>query len=524
MSTKANFENQKGTTFFENLKGAILNHWKEDGVYIADQTAVQMAEEVASKMKAPTLDELRLALSELKLDLNPTEARTNDMVVTAKSVISKSIDALHKVGGFGGATREEVEMASKEIINLAKRTGNSIKQEREEIQKRKKRTKRLRETVYNKINAINNFEDDSEDSQKEILDLVANNPQLQELVQKEYEALPYDWGAGGPVQKHQLKGPNTSEVNKIGYTPENIQALNEAFGGGKGKNPFMIQAVDQRKKVTDRLLWTRKRFAFERAIGNADKPLYAKKLGFYQAYVTLYKRQAAILTEAIQDMDRIMVSTRKQTNKGKVYVTKVVEHLHSKSVNKDALEDAQAVYEAEVRKYAEEKAELGSDSVEYEKIQRELDQLAEKEETEPVLTDSGSMNFDPEFIYGLGKKGGKAHQQATIAPNVWSITPEGSVAANPLEDTDISWKYGHALYDYLDTYTKETERDVNDVLKKYEEKKKVDQKFAESPYATEEQIADFEEREESYVNGWTREKKRKNVSKYSKLGILMEPS
>jgi hypothetical protein len=536
----------------EALKGAIINHWKGLGIAITDQTSNDMVKEVRGKMKEGTDDELRLALSELKMDLtpdDPTISSSNRLIVTAESVIKNYALGSYvlKNASLEGMSRDEVSRLISDLSAMASANGRTMKEQRTwisaEIHRLQKRIKRISDEMAN----LSNFDESDESAKAEILQLIDSSPELQQATQKEHVATPYKMvtnkdGKTLPQAAYKLKGENVSEAAKLQYDAKEIEIINNAF---EGKNSGVIRQMDdvnpdKRKgaekgatRTTNKILWTRRRFAWEKALGNEDTPLYQARKGLYQSYVKAKQKEATKLKLNIDSLDRIRLVTKKQGNIEEKNLTGIREHFHG-AANKDhveALDNRILSYETTLKedknRYASNLEKYGKDKQELEEVEAQLEQLMQATEFAPSESGQEALDFDPEFLHGLDRTPSSAEglsawqrQKAKIGPNVWGINPDGTLSTEAAPGTETTWQKGQALYQKFDQPSKQTEMDVNTILT-YRDAPKITQKFKVGPYAKDADIQRFIERlEKNSTKGWGADLKKKVANTAANWDIL----
>lgn len=523
----------------DDLVSAIVTYWGNQGVTVNQNTAQQLAQEVRAKLKENTLDELKLALSEMKMELSPSTAGLREDAILAISALNgtNQIQNLIKNADFGNMARNEVEEFLAQLASAAERTGISIKQQRQLLAKDIHNKQRQLDRVEQRIKSYSAFNESSEADQKEILELV-NNAALQQLTEKEHATL------GG------ARASKEPESKKVGYSPEQILEINKAFSPftqdkNGNKTPLFTKNLPtfsfgeqlQQGRSNERLLWTRKRFAYERALGRENSKLYAKRLVQYRTYINTMMYERLALTQSIASKQRLAIAAGNIAEQTKA--TEAIEHFHydpEKGKNVDFLQLRKYLSSYLVQLKEKENAYLSSlkessvtDAAVEEADKRIQDFMnALEADTLPEATPSRESElalFDPEYIFTEGRQGreseegegSKFRQKSKLAPNDWSYknleqnVPE--IAAK-LAESPTTWKKGWAIFNWGDRLSDDTKTDVGTILRQ-KISPKITQMVQLSPYATDE--------EKSYIINNIDRFNRSGLTDASKMNMASGP-
>lgn len=481
----------------QDLKQAIMSHWANQGVQVMENTADQMVQQVKSKLKNNTSDELKLALSELKLELTPTTSASeyHNLLIAShlKNIKTASYILLEKTAeAYKNMGRQEIMSLLGDLTQLAKESGRTLEEQKKYIDSLIGKIDKRLVRVTEQISALSNFDEKNTADQDAIVALIAN-PQLQQLTEQEHASL-----KGGRAGKE-------SEAKRVGYTPEQIKLINQAFSPASGSVlPTMNSGYVSEGRSNERILWTRKRFAFERALGRDNTSLYQKRKAQYQGYVVYKKREALQLKEQRHNLDRLRTVGRSRQKLSENLLTRTVEHAHT-AANKAAMEQiavAMMKYRefltSEEEFYSKYLQEYGRGEQNLKMIQQDIADLVAIENPEPISAGDEKVSFDPEALFELrrdSQQGEAIRQPAKIGPSVWSITPEGGEKAFT-KGMDTTWQNGQAIYKTLDPETKQSQMDARTILT-YRDSPKITQNFKVGPYATDEQVQSFVQRLEN---------------------------
>jgi len=515
MSTQVSFND-------EDLKNAIKKHFQGQGdvpVIIPDDMLNQLVQDFKTKQKKHTIEEFKLLLSELKMELQPSVATVNIGMIVESDVkpIQNVFAALWREGGWGNATRNEISQLLAHLSSIARQNGKSIPEQRKLIEAEKSKLRHKIDALNSKVAEYNNFNENDKTSQEEMFNIIEQYPRLQELSAKEHEVL------SGARIKHPSTGD--SEAARMEYTPEDIALLNKIFVGKNSGKPEMMTFArskgNGKQQIADRLLWTKKRFAFEKALDpeRENSELYTKRLAYYQQYVGSKKAEASELKIQMNMLDRILLASRTKNQITERFNTKMSEHFHGGAGVKDEpmqqLDSIVSKYQMDLREELNLIKSAGAEYSESDKkiveIEAKLDAFMDLENPEPVMSSRDELAFDPERIFELRAPhmpGAPTYQKATLPPNVWSVTQEGTISSQPLTGNEATWEQGYALYSKFDKPNKQSENAKHNIIR-LENQPKVTQPINVNPYATEDQSQDAESaKQKNLAQPWDEATKR----------------
>ena len=144
----------------QDLQAAIVSHFKEQGVTINEDTARQLTQEVRGKLKQSTDDELKLALSEMKMELSPTIASSEPSALYAHSVVNTNAKIYNIVNSaFKNMNRDDVTQAMAQLAQAANSNGATLKEQKNIIAKEIHNAQRNLSRVESKIKSISGFDE-----------------------------------------------------------------------------------------------------------------------------------------------------------------------------------------------------------------------------------------------------------------------------------------------------------------------------------------------------------------------------
>lgn len=490
----------------QDLQAAIVAHFKEQGVTINEDTARQLTQEVRRKLKKSTDDELKLALSEMKMELSPTISSSNSSYLHAHSVVNTNANIYNIVNSaFKNMTRDDVTQAMAQLAQAANTNGKTLKEQRNVISKEIHNAQRNLSRVETKIKSISGFDEESEAERKQILELI-DDDNLQKITEKEHSAL------------GKTRASKDSESKRVGYTPQEIKALNRSFSPSRkdaegnvvqeytNNLPTLSFGEVGENRSNERLLWTRKRFAFERALGRENEPLYAKRVTQYRTYIAILMHERLVLGQLIASKQRLIIATGKIAEQ--TQATQAIEHFHydaekGKNINFLQLKNLLSAYVEGLRQ-AENNYLLSLKDVkvtdeEMDDVENEINEFLNSLNagTEPeayVQRSSEKATFEPEYVYSQARQGrtndqdesAKFRQEGKLAPNDWSfknIEQHAPEVAAKIEKEPTTWRKGWAIFNWGDKPSKATKTDVGTILKP-KISPKITQTVQLSPYAT----------------------------------------
>jgi len=377
-----------------------------------------------------------------------------------------------------------------------------------------KRLKRAQDNVAR----LASFDETDEASQAKILDLI-KNPKLQELSQKEHAALKM-----GQPGAPRIRGEQT-ESKLVGYKPEDIKMLNEAFNGNnstqlKTHEMPIISGNRDTGRRKDVILWSRARFAFERAIGNGDTPLYQHRYATYVNYVALNQQMIMVSQSEIINLEALLNVSVKKMSASEHFIDTAREHFHSKIDANSAIKMSELInrYIYGVSQMADEVMNEMKKDMQFKEeirtIEAELARLSEQ--PAPKSVGGEAKSFDPEYVYNLhrtdkGKfEAGNQRQSANLPPNAWNISSDPSKFNDPIAGENKTWKLGYSLYEKMDPPSAKTQQDVRTLLTYRNDDTKITQPVQIGPYAKDEVLEELQSKLEKLpTRGWDEELKRK---------------
>src|SRR5208282_748950 len=81
-------------------------------------------------------------------------------------------------------------------------------------------------------------------------------------------------------------------------------------------------------------------------------------------------------------------------------------------------------------------------------VEKELNDLSEKQSTDEKIVPKEAQSFDPNYVYNLWRKNqgkfeqGNIRQSAKIPPNIWNLSSDGSKFVDPIDGEQKTWKLG----------------------------------------------------------------------------------
>jgi len=488
----------------EDLKKAIVQYWGGQGITIADETAMKLVEEVRSKMQNQTLDELKLAINQLKLELSSEkEASLNFNIIINSS--SKFLNSLAKFSAFEEMKKEEIKEAFKNLIEAAQKAGQDLPTFRQNLKSEKdKLIKRLR-LIKDKIDRLNNYDPNTDFEGN--LDKLTKNKELVDVSNLENDIL-----AGKRITGKKRKS-DYEFINK-----NQLKNLDDILG--------VIDWKIELDENTYKLLrvWSRKRFNFEKLLGNNIKKFYQTQLRRYASYLQYLTDKESFYLKRINEIEHLSTVSREKNQILERYISEESNYYKNLPANKDLTQELVMAIKAREENLKKEWEELKNNIANSAKnikelkdenvkeISRILNEIQEIQFNQPAIADlSEKYFFDPDFItWAMGKKGITETRQYTspfLGTDKWNVET-GNKFDQVINNMETTWKKGQIIYWAQNPPNESTKDDANTVSRgKPERVTALTQDVNISPYMTDEQKKMVKSIAKNYSGGWLDETK-----------------
>jgi len=234
----------------QDLKDAIKQYFQAGGLTVTDSAANSAVSSVRAKVKNNTLEELKLALSELKQEIQSDDKKE---VTDASMSLVSLLNRTNAIISFAISMRQPVKIDEeilKRINNDLQQINSSIRVAKETtakgIQVEIKEFRKKLNLIYKELDKIDNYDPIVDNNST--LELAMQNPEIMEASEADIPLIAY--------KRNTKNNPTAKMDNYISNMPKQQKLLlDKVFGpvqwvnGAKGKDPIF-----PRKRINFELL------------------------------------------------------------------------------------------------------------------------------------------------------------------------------------------------------------------------------------------------------------------------------
>ncbi len=444
----------------EDLKSELIKYFSKLNKMVDDFTATKMVQEIRSKIKDGTRNELKMIFDELKAEFEGEEE---------KAASFKNLNIYTKFANriiqLSQQNPSDLNLSAEQIRELSSKSGEALQNYKKEIEKKINEINLQLDKIKDDLSKANNY-DPSEDMENSIT-AILQDPDVKKFAEQEYASLAKNSTTGGEGRPNLGKN-QSSDYDVISYSRDQLAKLDEAFG--------ILEFHNDKGQL--KRLWTRKRLNYEMLMGRSESVLFKNKLNLYKGFVAQQRLLLSTLKVQKSNLFDSRLQIRKQTQLVDQIQSLAAGFFHTDSANQAFVQKLSNALSKKAEEYKQSLKVLISNLNNYISLQKSnndkklYDFITEESGTQQV-TDEYFRHLEPKLIQEKelldpkfkATKREKAKdetqkQRANMGSNIWELDSPDQDLNKEFSEMNTTWVKGKMLYEAKDPARPSTKQDA----------------------------------------------------------------